>query len=115
MRKNSDPFWWTLFSAGGVLSTFFLPILLLLNGLVFPLGWIEAPQYPELFTLLKHPLTRLILFGLISLSLFHCAHRFRSLFNDGLQLKRFNAPIAFSSYGIAIVATVVAGVILWSV
>ncbi len=115
MKKSSDPFWWVFFSAGGILSAFFLPILILLNGLLIPLGWIEAPQYPELFTLLKHPLTRIFLFGLISFSLFHWAHRFRYLLYDGLQLKRFNAPIAFSSYGIAIVATVVAGVILWSV
>ena len=115
MRKNSDPFWWTMFSAGGVLSAFFLPILLLLNGLVFPLGWIEAPQYPELFTLLKHPLTRLFLFGLISLSLFHWAHRFRSLLIDGLQLKYWNAPIAILSYGVANVGTLVCAVILWNV
>ena len=115
MKKNSDPFWWALFSAGGVFSAFFLPILLLMNGLLIPLGWIEAPQYPELFTLLKHPLTRIFLFGVVSLSLFHWAHRFRSLLIDGLQLKHWTAPISMLNYGIAIVGTLVAGVILWNV
>ncbi len=114
MKKNMDPFWWGLFSAGGVLSAFFLPILLLLNGLVFPLGWLEAPQYPELFALVKHPLTRLFLFGLISLSLIHWAHRFRSLLIDGLQLKHWNAPIAILCYGMAIVGALVSALILWN-
>ena len=114
MKKNSDPFWWGLFGAGGALSALFLPILLFLNSLAFPLGWIEAPQYPALFALVQHPLTRLVLFGLISLSLFHWAHRFRYTLYDGLQLKHLNELVAVLCYGSAIVWTVVAGMILWN-
>ena len=115
MKKNLEPFWWGLFSAGGVLSAFLLPILLLLNGLLIPLGWVEAPHYPELFALVQHPLTRLILFGLISLSLVHWAHRFRSLLIDGLQWKEGKAPVAILCYGMAIVGSLVSALILWNV
>ena len=46
-----------------------------------------------------HPLVRLALFGLIMLSLFHWAHRFRYTLYDGLQLiqltERINVGGAF--------------------
>lgn len=113
MKKNNDPFWWGLFGAGGQLSAFFLPILLIITGFALPLGWID-PQYPALVALVKHPLTRLFLFGVISLSFFHWAHRFRYTLYDGLQIKHLNEFVAIACYGIAIVVTIVAGIVLFS-
>jgi fumarate reductase subunit D len=113
MKRNSDPFWWGLFGAGGAISALFLPALLFLNGLAIPLGWIASPRYSALLTLVKHPFTRLFLFGLISLSLFHWAHRFRYTLYDGLQVKHLKL-VAIICYGSAILVTLVAGYTLWS-
>jgi len=115
MKKNIDPFWWGLFGAGGAIAAFFIPVLLFLNGLAIPLGWIEAPRYQELLALVKYPLTRLFLFVVISLSIFHWAHRFRFTLYDGLQLKHLNELIAVLCYGSAIFVTVVAAYTLWNI
>lgn len=115
MKKSITPFMWALFGAGGAITAFFIPVLLFLNGLVIPLGWIEAPRYEDLLLLVKHPLTRLFLFALISLSLFHWAHRFRYTLYDGLQLKHLNELVAVICYGGAMIVTLAAGYTLWSI
>src|SRR4051812_39957278 len=75
MKRLEEPFFWGLFSAGGVFSAMFLPIQALLFALLIPLGIIH-PSYEHLHTLLANPITRLYLVVLCSLSLFHWAHRF---------------------------------------
>jgi succinate dehydrogenase subunit D len=112
MKKSTEPFWWALFSAGGVIAALFLPVHIFLNGLVIPLAGIEAPHYEAFLALVRHPLTRLYLFGLISLSLFHWAHRFRFTLYDGLQLKHLDQLIAVLCYGSAVFGTLVTGYML---
>lgn len=114
MKRNIDPFWWGVFGAGGVISALVLPVLLFLNGLAIPLGWIGAPHYGDLLSFVKHPLARLFLFGVISLSLFHWAHRFRFTLYDGLQLKHLNELVAIICYGSATFVTLLAAYTLWS-
>jgi len=109
------PLLWTLFSAGGTVAAFLYPIHLLLTGLVFPLGWLSAPSYAFALSLLKHPLTRVYFFGLISLPLFHWAHRFRYTLYDGLQLKHLTALIAVICYGVASLGSVAAAYFLWRI
>jgi fumarate reductase subunit D len=115
MKKTTKPFWWGLFGAGGAFSALFIPVLLFINGLAIPLRWIEAPGYEDLWPLVQHPLTRLFLFVLISLSLFHWAHRFRYTLYDGLQLKHLNELVAVICYGSAMVVTLAAGYTLWGI
>jgi fumarate reductase subunit D len=107
-RRSVQPFPWLLFSAGGVMAALFLPALLLLFALVFPLGLIPAPSHEDLHSLLRNPLTLLVLFGVLTLSLFHWAHRFRYALRDGLQLQRVDWLIAVLCYGAAVVGTLVA-------
>ncbi len=109
------PFLWLLFSAGGTVAALLFPIHLFLTGLAFPLGWLEAPRYESLSALLRHPVTRLYLFVLISLPLFHWAHRFRYTLYDGLQLKHLTELIAVLCYGTALAATAVAAYTLWNI
>lgn len=105
MKRSSEPFWWALFGAGGVLSAMFVPALLLLTGLAIPLGWIDQPPYEDIVRLFDNILVRLLLTAIISLSLFHWAHRFRFTLYDGLQLKHLNTMIAILCYGTAIAGT----------
>ncbi len=109
------PFLWLLFSAGGTVAALLFPVHLFLTGLAFPLGWLEAPRYEILHGLLKHPVTRLYLLVLISLPLFHWAHRFRYTLYDGLQLKHLTELIAVLCYGTALLGTATATYLLWNV
>ncbi|MBI3409297.1 MAG: fumarate reductase subunit D [Planctomycetes bacterium] len=111
-KRSNEPFLWMLFSAGGVAAALLIPIHLFLFGLAFPLGWLEAPGYDTLLALARHPVTRLYLFVLCSLGLFHWAHRFRYTLYDGLQIKHLNEIINTLCYGGAILGTVVAAYLI---
>jgi fumarate reductase subunit D len=112
--RSNEPILWALFSAGGVVAALLIPILLLLYGLVFPLGWLAAPSYESTLALVSHPLMRLVLFALCFLSLCHWAHRFRYTLYDGLQIKHLNEVIFVFCYGGAIVGTGLAAYLLWN-
>ena len=113
-KKPIEPFFWALFSAGGVVAAFLIPVQLFLFGLAIPLGWVKSPGYESLHVLLGHPLTRIYLFVLCSLSLFHWAHRFRYTLYDGLQIKHLNEVITVFCYGGAVTGTLIAGYLLWN-
>ena len=114
-RRTIEPLLWLLFSAGGVLAALLIPVLLLLFGLAFPLGWLSPPSHAHLLSLLHHPLTRVALFILCALALFHWAHRFRYTLYDGLQIKHLNELINLLCYGGAVAGSAVAGYLLWQV
>jgi len=115
MVRRITPLLWLLFSAGGTVAALLFPVHLFLTGLAFPLGWLEPPGYESALGLLRHPLTRLYLFVLISLPLFHWAHRFRYTLYDGLQLKHLTALIAVLCYGTALAGTAMAVHALWNI
>jgi len=114
-KRSNEPFLWALFSAGGVVAAFLIPVLLFLYGLAFPLKWLQPPTYQRELALVSHPLGRLVLFILCFLSLFHWAHRFRYTLYDGLQIKHLNEVIFFLCYGGAVVGTALAGYMLWRI
>ena len=114
MTGGKSPFLWTLFSAGGTVGALLFPIHLFLTGLAFPLGWLDAPSRESLQDLVRHPLARLYLFVLISLPLFHWAHRFRYTLYDGLSLKHLTPLIVVVCYGGALLGTAMVVYTLWN-
>lgn len=114
MAKPLTPLLWFLFSAGGTVAALLFPIHVVLTGLAVPLGWVEAPSYESLLALARHPITRLYCFLLVSLPLFHAAHRFRYTLYDGLKLKHLTIPIVAFCYGAALAGTLAAGYLLSS-
>jgi fumarate reductase subunit D len=96
-----------------LIAALLLPILALLLGVAFPLGWPAAPSYDYLLVVLRHPLTRVVLFLFCMLSLFHGVHRFRYTLYDGLQIKHLNEVINVLCYGRAIAGSVWAAYVLW--
>ena len=114
-NRSNEPFLWLLFSAGGMAAAMLIPIHLFVFGLAIPLGWLKGPSYQSLLELLRHPFTRLYLFFLATLSLFHWAHRFRYTLYDGLQIKHLNELINTFCYGGAVLGTVLAGYLLWRI
>ena len=113
-RRSTEPFLWLLFTAGGMAAAFVLPVLLFLFGLAFPLGWLDAPDHAHLLAVVGNPLTKLVLFGVCVLALFHWAHRFRFTLEHGLQLGRFDRVIALCCYGTAVLGSAAAGLVLLS-
>ncbi len=114
MLKKLTPPLWFLFSAGGTVAALFFPVHLFLTGQAFPFGWADAVSYERALGLMSHPLTRLYFFVLISLPLFHWAHRFRYTLYDGLQIKHLTLLIVSVCYGTAVAGTLVAGYMLWT-
>jgi len=111
-KRSPEPLLWLLFSSGGMVAAMLVPVLLFLFGVAFPLGWLTAPGHDYLASVVSHPVTLLVLFGLCVLALFHWAHRFRYTLYDGLQLKRYRVPIGILCYGSAVAGSVVAALVL---
>lgn len=109
-HRSPEPLAWLLFSAGGTVAALLIPVVLVLAGIVFPLG--PAPEHAQLLAVLRHPLTKVVLLGLCVTALCHWAHRFRYLLYDCLKLKRFGAPITACCYGVVALGSVAAGYVL---
>ena len=112
MARSNEPLFWLPFFAGAGFAAFFMPVVILIT-IVAGKGGIAAN---DLADLLEKPLTRLFLFILISLSLFHAVHRIRYILVD-LGLKSGKGVIAALCYGFAIMGTLVAALLavhLWS-
>jgi fumarate reductase subunit D len=103
-RDRTAPLFWLLFAGGGTASAMLLPVMVFITGISVPAGWISEEQ---LLALLRNPITRIVLVGLVFLFLFHWAHRFRYALVD-LGMRRLGSQ-AWLFYGIAIGGTIVAG------
>ena len=111
-RRSLEPFLWLLFSAGGTVAALTLPVLMLLFGVLFPIGLLDAPDHAHLHAVVGNPLVGLVLFAVCVLSLFHWAHRFRFTVEHGLKLGRFDRVIAVCCYGAAVLGSLAAGWVL---
>jgi fumarate reductase subunit D len=115
MKRRAEPVLWLLFSGGGVLSAVFMPVLLFLFGLAFPLEWITPPSHGHLLSVAGNPLTLLFLLVLLPMSLIHWAHRFRYGVQHGLQLSIPGIALAAICYGAAVVGIVATVLVLLAV
>lgn len=103
-RRSAAPLWWLLFAGGGVVAAFLMPVTIVLTGIAIPAGWLSQEA---LFDLVHSTLGRLYLILLISLPLFHWAHRFRyALIDLGLGRLGHRAGLF---YGVAIAGTLLGG------
>jgi len=107
-----EPLLWLLFSTGGVVAALMFPVLVLLFGVAFPLGWLSPPDHAHLLAVVRHPLTRVVLFGSCLFALVHAVHRLRYALVDGLRLQRHARMISMISYGAAIGGSAVAAYVL---
>lgn len=111
-RLRIEPGLWLLFSAGGMASALIMPVLVLILGVAIPLGWLAPLDHARANAIVLHPVTRIVVFGVCALSLFHWAHRFKYTLYDGLQVKHLNEMLNAFCYGGAVVGTIVAGYVL---
>ncbi len=116
MAKSNEPIWWSLFSAGGMVAAMVLPILIVITGILVPLELVgnDPLDFERIRAAVSRPLVKLILFTIISLPLFHWAHRFRFTLVD-VGLKSVSTLISILCYGGAIVGTIVSAVVFWTI
>lgn len=97
-------FWWFMFAQGGVIAAVLLPVHIVFNGILGPLGLVGVVQ-PSNTTILSNPLVKLYLLVLIAVPFFHFAHRLRYLLVDlGVPAAR-GVPAQVIFYGGAIAIT----------
>ena len=103
-------FWWFMFANGGIIAALLLPVHVLVQGILGPLGIVSVVDrhYDTWVRILGNPIVKLYLLVLISFSFFHFAHRLRYLLVDlGVPAAR-SLPAQAIFYGGAIVVTAVA-------
>lgn len=116
LKRSNAPIFWGLFGAGGMLSALLGPILVFITGLAVPLGFLLAPDamsYPNMLAFAQHWIGKAFLFAIVSLFLWHAAHRiFHNLHDIGIH----GGPGAkLLTYGVALLGTLVAGFALLAV
>ena len=113
MAKSNEPIWWSLFSAGGMIAAMVFPVLIIITGILVPFGLAgdDPLNFEKIHSAASHPFIKLILFVIISLPLFHWAHRFKFTLVD-VGMKSVSTLISIVCYGGAIAGTIVAAIAL---
>ena len=114
--ESKEPIWWALFAAGGTVAAFLVPVHVFIYGIAGPLGWLPAAvtDFDSLEALARNPIVKLYLLVLISLPLFHWAHRFRFTLHD-LGLKASPDAVAFVCYSSALLGVFATALVMLAV
>ncbi len=114
MSKSNEAFWWTLFSAGGVMTALFIPAIIVATGFLLPTAdsAVAAERFEHVYSAAAGWPVRVVLFVVLGLSFFHCAHRIRHTLMD-LGLRHIVGLLMLVSYGGASVGTLAAAILLW--
>jgi fumarate reductase subunit D len=109
-----EPIFWLSFSAGGMVAAFLFPIHLMILGIAYAAGWLphDALSYARVVHVVHNPLVKVYLWGLVSLPLYHWAHRFRYIVRHQFGIEAGARTVAFACYGIAVAGTVLTGLVL---
>jgi len=101
-----EPLFWGLFSLGGFLTAFLLPVTIFLLSFAVPLGFWPADRlaYDAFHASFQSLLVRAFYFVLIVGALFHGAHRFKFMLLEA-GLHKHDGALAFVLYGLAILGS----------
>ena len=81
MARSNKPLLWLPFAGGGLVAALIIPVLILITGVLMPLGLLPLP-YEKMAAFAHNPLGKLILFGAVALPAWHAAHRLRMTAHD---------------------------------
>ena len=106
MAIAKKAFVWGLFAAGGTVSSFLFPVLIALFLLIALGATPDGLQYASIQAFAAGWIGKIILFGVLFLSLWHAAHRLRVVCHDfGI---RADGLVANVVYGLATIGTLLA-------
>jgi fumarate reductase subunit D len=102
-------FWWFMFAQGGVIAAILIPVHILVQGILGPLGVVHVVDrhYDTWINVLANPIVKLYLLVLISVPFFHFAHRLRYLLVDLGVPGAKSVPAQALFYGGAVVVTLI--------
>jgi len=105
-------FWWFMFAQGGVIAAILIPVHILVQGILGPLGVVRVADrhYDTWVSLLGNPIVKLYLLVLIAFPFFHFAHRLRYLLVDFGVPGAKSVPAQVLFYGAAVAVT---GFTIW--
>jgi len=110
MAKVNKALFWSLFAAGGTLTAFVFPVLALITLIAAYGNTPEVMVFEQMQGLLASWIGKLVALGLVSLGLWHAAHRLRTALH-GLGL-RADSVVAAMGYGVALVGTILCAIYL---
>jgi fumarate reductase subunit D len=103
---------WGLFAAGGTVAAFLFPALIALYLLVASGNVPEGLQYENIHAFASGLLGKAVLFVVISLALWHAAHRLRVVFHDfGVRMDK---TVARAVYLVAAIGTALTAYYLYA-
>jgi fumarate reductase subunit D len=115
-KRSNAPIFWLLFGAGGMLSALLGPVLVLITGVLVPLGLLlprELMDYSRSLAFAQHWMGKGLLLAVITLFAWHAAHRiYHSLHDLGI---RGGMPAKLACYGVALAVTLAAAACLLAV
>ncbi|TRZ92106.1 MAG: fumarate reductase subunit D [Rhodocyclaceae bacterium] len=96
MAKSHKPVVWFPFAAGGTVIAFFIPVIVVLTFMV-ALGHIPPGlSYENMHSFAGNGIGKLVIFGVIALSLWSSAHRLRcTCFDFGLRADTVVATVLY--------------------
>ena len=113
MAIAKKAFVWGLFAAGGTVSSFVFPALIALFLLVALGKTPDGLEYSNIQVFCNHWIVKLALFVVISLSLWHAAHRLRVVFHDfGVRMDK---AVANAVYLVAFIGTLMTAFYLYKI
>ncbi|WP_413700077.1 fumarate reductase subunit FrdD [Psychromonas sp. KJ10-10] len=106
-HRSHEPVFWGLFGAGGMLTAFVTPVMVLITGLLIPLGIIDKGNfnYQSIHNLATTWYGAGIILVLVALPLWHTLHRIFHGLHD-LGVKRGRDWQQVISYGFAFAVSV---------
>jgi fumarate reductase subunit D len=112
-QARAEAMAWAMFSTGGFVAAILIPVHVAILGIAYAAGWLphDALSYGRIHHLAQNPLVKLYLWGLISLPLFHWAHRFRFAIHHQFGI-HWRKLVALGCYGTAVAGTVLSAAIL---
>ena len=112
MKRSNAPIFWALFGAGGMLSALVGAMLVIITGLSGPTGTglpSDAFSYAKVLAFTQSWPGKLALFVVISLFLWHAAHRiFHTLHDLGIHAGLVARLLCYGSAAAGTLASIVA-------
>lgn len=116
-KRSNEALIWPLFAIGGELTALITPIMILITGILVPIGMFSgALSYERMMALLSNPFWGLVFAGVITLSAWHALYRlYRTLFDLGVRKALgLCAILCFGSAALIAVSSFALAVILFT-
>ncbi|MGL5947559.1 MAG: fumarate reductase subunit FrdD [Aeromonas sp.] len=101
MRRSDEPVYWGLFGAGGMVVAMLLPVLVLITGLLVPMGImdVESMSFERVSAFASSWFGALVILTIIALPIWHGMHRvYHGLHDLGIHTTKLHHYVF---YGIA--------------